>query len=427
MRLKLLLVILIILGLRLWLFFSSLPVYAEGQEITGTYTINSEPLFSGGRQSFRIKDDYMNTISVYTSTSPRYNYGDSVFIDGIFTINNYNGKNYYYINFPDIQISTYDKNILSESTSWIRKKAKTIYESHLPPISSSLLLGIIFGGKHGMPKDFEEKLQVTGAMHVIAASGMNVTFVAGFLISGLSSFLNRRHAVVITSLGVIYYMFLAGLEPSIMRAGIMALFAFGAAFLGKQYYGLFTLLLTLVILLLISPGLLVDVGFQLSFLATLGIILFKPGFFSLENVTDRGRTILKSLLDDVGTTVAAQIGAMPVLLSVFGTVGILSVLVNALVLWTIPVIMTFGAISLLASLIIEPIGVIFLYLCLPFLLIFEKVIIFFGNFGLVYEVGDLAWQVIAGYYFIMITVYLLIKKSCPEQNNFDSKSGIGRQ
>ncbi len=427
MRFKLLFLILIILGLRLWLYFSAVPEYDQGQVIKGIYKINSEPSFSAGRQNFSIKDEYLNSIKVYTSSSPRYNYGDTVFIDGIFTIKNYNGKDYYYINFPSIQNADKEINILTKSSNWVRNKAKTLYESHLPPVSSSLLLGIIFGGKHGMPQEFEEKLQVTGAMHVIAASGMNVTFVAGFLISGLSSFFNRRFAVMIASFGVIYYMFLAGLEPSIVRAGTMALLAFGAALLGKQYYGLFALLLTLIILLLISPALLVDVGFQLSFLATLGIILFKPGFFSFETVTDRSRTILKSLLDDVGTTIAAQVGAMPVLLSVFGTIGILSVLVNALVLWTIPVIMTFGAISLVAGLILEPIGVIFLYLCLPFLLIFEKIIIFFGNFGLVYEVGDLAWQVIAGYYFIMVTVYLVIKMSRSTRSDFDNQSDINKK
>lgn len=427
MRFKLLFLILIILGLRLWLYFSAVPEYDQGQVIKGIYKINSEPSFSAGRQNFSIKDEYLNSIKVYTSSSPRYNYGDTVFIDGIFTIKNYNGKDYYYINFPSIQNADKEINILTKSSNWVRNKAKTLYESHLPPVSSSLLLGIIFGGKHGMPQEFEEKLQVTGAMHVIAASGMNVTFVAGFLISGLSSFFNRRFAVMIASFGVIYYMFLAGLEPSIVRAGTMALLAFGAALLGKQYYGLFALLLTLIILLLISPALLVDVGFQLSFLATLGIILFKPGFFSFETVTDRSRTILKSLLDDVGTTIAAQVGAMPVLLSVFGTIGILSVLVNALVLWTIPVIMTFGAISLVAGLIVEPIGVIFLYLCLPFLLIFEKIIIFFGNFGLVYEVGDLAWQVIAGYYFIMVTVYLVIKMSRSTRSDFDNQSDINKK
>lgn len=421
MRLILSLIILLILGLRLWLYYSAVPEYTPGQKIKGIYKINSEPQFSNGRQHFRIKDEYSKSIKVYTSTSPRYNYADTVFIDGIFTIKNYKGTNYYYVNFPNIQTAGYEKNILTKSSDWIRNKARKLYESHLPPISSSLILGIIFGGKHGMPQDFEEKLQVTGAMHVIAASGMNVTFVAGFLITGFSSFLNRRFAVVFASVGVIYYMFLAGLEPSIVRAGTMALLAFGAALLGKQYYGLFALFLTLIILLLISPGLLVDVGFQLSFLSTLGIILFKPGFFSLEVITDRGRTILKTLLDDIGTTIAAQVGALPVMLSVFGSVGILSVLVNALVLWTIPVIMTFGAISLIAGLFIEPIGVIFLYLCLPFLLIFEKVIVFFGGLGLVYEVGDLAWQLIAGYYLIMVTVYLTIKKSRPARNIFDRR------
>lgn len=426
MRLKILILILVILGIRIWLYFSSIPEYKNGQELSGIYTVDSDPKFAAGKQSFRIKDEYLKFITINTSTSPRYNFGDRVFIDGLFTIKQFNGREYYYINFPNIQTVDYEKNILSESSAWVRKKAKTLYETHLPPVSSSLLLGIIFGGKHGMPESFEERLQVTGAMHVIAASGMNVTFVAGFLISGFSGFLNRRYAVILASLGVVYYMFLAGLEPSIVRAGTMALLAFGAALLGRQYYGLFALFLTLIILLMFNPALLTDVGFRLSFLSTLGIILFKPGFFSLEQLTGRGRTILKSLMDDVGTTIAAQIGALPVMLSVFGSVGILSVLVNAIVLWTIPIIMTFGVVALVAGLLIEPIGVIFLYMCLPFLLIFENVIVFFGNFGLIYEVSNFPWQSVAGYYLLMSALAIHLHKKSKinklTKNNTKEKS-----
>ncbi len=249
-------------------------------------------------------------------------------------------------------------------------------------------------------------------MHVIAASGMNVTFVAGALIYVIGSILKRQFAIVIAGFGIVFYMFLAGFEPSIVRAGIMAILAFGAGLIGKQYWGLFSLLSALYAMLLHSPRLLFDVGFQLSFLATLGILIIKPMLGGLWRFTKLGW-----LGEDIGTTVAAQIAVFPVLMSVFGKTGILSILVNGLVLWTVPFLMTFGALALITES-IPLIGQMFLYLCLPFLLFFEWVVNFFGSLGWVWEVEEFSWQLSAGYYLILIAIILLFKKKSKIRNNF---------
>src|SRR6185312_6794584 len=115
-----------------------------------------------------------------------------------------------------------------------------------------------------------------GVLHVIAASGMNVTFVSAALLFSLGLFLNRRNALLFGSLGIIFYLFLVGLQPSILRASIMGLLAFGAGLLGRQHIGIFALFVSGYVLLLWQPNFLFDVGFQLSFMATCGIMFMKP-------------------------------------------------------------------------------------------------------------------------------------------------------
>ncbi len=416
--------LLIFLGLRFWNFYKDLPEYYHGQKISLIAEIADEPEIVFGRQNFNIRDGYGTRIRVVSASSPLLSYGDRVSIDGFFTKKLYKGKNYLVLYFPKIQTLGLDDNILTKWAIWTRNKAQNDYERHLPPVSSSLLLGILFGGKHGMPDVFSEHLRVAGVMHVIAASGMNVTFVAGALIGVLGSIFNRQFAIVIAGFGIVFYMFLAGFEASIVRAGIMALLAFGASLLGKQYLGMYSLLVAFYLMLIYSPGLLFDVGFQLSFLSTLGIVIFRPHFVPLSG-TSRGRPHatenakgsslsnipgMTILSEDIGTTIAAQIAALPVLMSVFGSVGILSILVNALVLWTIPILMAFGALSLVLGLVVEPIGLVFLYLCLPFLLFFEQVVSFFGGFGWVWKVEEFPWQLSIGYYLVLLAIVLYLRK-----------------
>ncbi len=395
----------LLLGVRFWSYYRDFTEYRDGQGVRGVFVVNGEPQELYGRQSFKVKDKYGTSINVATVISPKYELGDKLFIDGLFTRSIYKGHFFLSINFPKIQMVDSDKNILTKSANWIKNKAQTLYEAHLSPTSASLLLGMIFGGKHGMDKSFEDDLRVTGVMHVVAASGMNVTFVAGAMMAVLGIFLKRQFVLVISGFGVVFYLFLAGFEESIVRAGIMALMAFGAGLFGRQYFGMYALGLTFYMMVFYNPSMLFAVGFQLSFLATLGILTVKPvldGFGAVKS--------LGSLGQDLTTTLAAQAGVTPVMLSVFGSVGMLSVPANMLALWVVPIVMTFGAIGLIAGIFFEPLGALFLYLSEPFLWYFEQVVSFFGGFGLNWVVDALPWEVVVGYYLVAVGILMFLKK-----------------
>ncbi len=391
-----------LLALRFFSFYHNQPQYYDGQQISLQVALQEEPEVTNHGQRFTIKTEKNQMLSVKTSTVPRYHYGDRLAIRGTLQVKkNPKGRTFFSLAFPKIQLARQATNPLIEASVWIRESSTRLYQETLPPTSASLLLGIVFGAKENFPSDFLEHLRTTGVLHVIAASGMNVSFFTGAVMFSLGTFLKRRSAIILSVFAVIFYSMLVGFEPSILRASIMAIIAFAASFFGRQQFAVFSLFVTGCVMLLWQPSFLFDVGFQLSCLSTLGILVIKP-WLPLRKLGGFG--------EDIGTTIAAQIATFPVLLGVFGRVGVLSVLVNALVLWTVPILMLLGSLAVLFGLIFVPLGKLFLFLSLPFLLFFEQIVSFFGSFGWNVEVTSFPWQLSLGYYLLLGSLVLIAQK-----------------
>jgi competence protein ComEC len=395
--------LILLLGLRFWFYYRDMPVYKTGDKARFVTTLMSEPEVSGGRQSFTVLDDKGTKISILSGGVLPYHYGDRLFIGGIFTVS----KKRYFIYYPTIQIINSDHNFLSQVDIYIKTHSKNLLNGSIPPVSSALLLGMVFGGRQGLPAVFTEKLRTVGVIHVIAASGMNVTFVAAALVSLFGRVMKRQYVLLVSILGVLFYAFLAGFEPSIVRATAMAIIAFGAALLGRQYFALVSLLFTGYVMLFYQPSNIFNIGFQLSFLSTLGILGIKP-LLPLQKYF---------LVEDIGTTLAAQLATFPVLFSIFGQYGVLSILVNACVLWTIPYLMIFGALAVVGGLVFVPLGQLFAWLSLPFLLYFEKVVSFFANLHWIWRVESLPVVFIFAYYFILVAIILTVKNLKSQKSN----------
>lgn len=398
MNLKLLAFLLIITCLRFNFFYRNQVEFINGQRISFETGILSQPQISGNRQV--LVANYKNQkIKVITSRFPEVNYGDFVRISG--NISNKSGRALMY--FPKIETINNSSNILQTSLkniNFLRQKLITLFSKTLPMPSSSLLLGIIFGIKEQMPKDFTNNLKISGVFHVIAASGMNVTLVGGFISLFFAFFLRRQIAIGLSILGIIFYAVLAGLEPSIVRASIMGILVFSAQILGRQVLAINGLALAGFGMLFIDPTIVSDVGFQLSFAATVGILYVKPLFGKREGI-----------MSEASTTIAAQVATLPILLANFGTYSVYSILVNGLVLWTVPILMMIGGVGAILGLILTPLGQLLIYLCYPLLLYFQAIVNFFGKAGGVLIVNDFPWQFAGGYYCLLISVLLLSKKN----------------
>lgn len=415
--------LLFILGLRFSLFYQNAPKYKEGQPVNFHLTLYSEPKIYGNLQNISFSQKGSKPIYITLPAYPVYHYLDTLNVSGKIAIKEIglsNQNNQPLENPKKSQIFTIanpkvmlvkNNNLPGFSLaliSSIRQKIITIFNRTLPPTSASLLLGILFGIKDSLPKSLLNDLRVSGVVHIIAASGMHVGIIGGFLCFFLSAFFKRRYALLLTILGIIFYALLAGLRPSIVRASIMGILVFSAQILGRQTLSFYSLFLSAYGMLFYSPSLIGDVGFQLSFLATGGIIYVRPLFVQ----TDRLKRIFnKSILgDSFSTTVSAQAATLPVLVSNFGIYSVWSSLVNLMVLWTVPVLMILGGIGAVLGLIFAPLGQILLFLTLPFLIYFEKTVSVFSSFGGVLEFNYFPWQISAGYYLILTSLVLVLRK-----------------
>jgi len=390
--------LLFVLFIRFCYFYSSQPKPVNGQKLSFEAEILSQPQIFGSQQSFSA--NYKNQkVKVVANRFPEINYGDFVAISG--DISSRDGRVLMY--FPKMERLDRTSGFLVsslKSINFLRQKIISIFSVTLPSPSSSLLLGIIFGIKEQMPKNFTDNLRTTGVFHVIAASGMNVTLIGGFISQFLAFFLHRRLAIGLSILGIVFYAILAGLEPSIIRASIMGIIVFSAQIIGRQSLASNSLFLTGAGMLFIDPSLFSDVGFQLSFTATAGILYIKPLM--------RGKG--KGFASEILTTIAAQIGTLPILLANFGIYSIFSILVNGLVLWTIPILMVIGGAGAILSLIFLPLGQILIGLCYPLLFYFEAVVNIFGRIGGVITIERFPWQFTAGYYCLLASILALFKR-----------------
>ncbi len=395
---------LVILALRFFFFYQNQPKFSDGQHVSFQATLLKEPQVFSRYQRLSANINSTQEVFITTSVFSQLHYGDTVVITGTLKERAISkNKTIMTMSYPKIQVvkdspSTPLRVFLAIS-SFIRQKAISLFEKTLPSTSSSLLLGIVFGIKESLTAEFAKDLRIAGVFHVVAASGMNVTFVGGFLSSLFGFFLKRQIAILASVIGITFYAVLAGLDPPIVRASIMGTLVFTGQLIGRQTLGAYGLFLSGFAMLFFSPNLIFDVGFQLSFLATLGLLYIRPVLEQGKNV----KTLLeKSIIGEgVLTTVAAQAATLPILVSNFGTYSLWSVVVNGLVLWTIPTLMVVGGVAALFGIMLPGLGQLILYLSFPFLLYFEKVIMFFGNIGGVVTAREVPWQLGLGYYFFL--------------------------
>ncbi|OGV91981.1 hypothetical protein A3A66_04635 [Microgenomates group bacterium RIFCSPLOWO2_01_FULL_46_13] len=303
-----------------------------------------------------------------------------------------------------------------------------IIKATLPEPHASLLAGIILGTKEKFPQDFYDQLITTGTLHIIAASGFNVTVVAKAVISLFTQFVRRRLATVLSILAILIYTVMAGMSEPVVRAAIMGSVSFLAQAFGRQYLAGWALFLSASVMALVNPSLLTNVSFQLSVAATAGIIWFEP---QLSRLLDRWlkiktRSSMQSapsrvvawamgiktqISTDLSTTLAATFAIIPITLIQFESISLISPLVNAMVLWLIPPLMFLGAVLAAAGLIWLPLAKLVALLTWPLLELFVQVINLWSQtpFALI-KISGLSWLFAAGYYFLLLDVIWLTSR-----------------
>ncbi len=272
--------------------------------------------------------------------------------------------------FPYLQLEGTNRgNIVLRGIYGLREKAYAFINQALPQPEAGLLAGIVLGIEKDIPADIERNFQNTGSAHIIAISGYNMTLLAGLVIAALRKRFSIGWTGILAILIIALYTILVGAAPAVMRAALMSSLAMGGHLIGRKNAGVFTLTLTVAGLCIFNPLYLWDAGFQLSVMATLGLVLYADRLSAWFEQT-AGRRLsplwVQRLKGPIGEyflfTLAAQITTLPTILYQFERFSFSSLIVNPLVLPVQPLVMIFGGLSVCAGLLVQPVGQLLAYL-----------------------------------------------------------------
>lgn len=330
-----------------------------------------------------------------------FNYRDYLLKDGIYAVMSY----------PKIELLDKDYNkgvwpfIYSNVLSFKSRLRQSIQNNFSIPYSS-ILEGMILGDNSAMDNDLKNKLNITGLRHIIAISGSHIVIISSILMSFfLMLGLWRSHAFYASVIFISLFIILSGFPASGVRAAIMGGIFLLAQKTGRKNESSRTIVMAAAVMLFFNPLLLLyDVGFQLSFLASMGIIHFSP-------VINRKIGFLKGELKNmVSMTFSAQIFTLPILVYNFGSISLVSFITNILILPATYLIMIFGFVSNLLGMISDILGWIFslpLWLLLTY---FIKVMDLFSGPWAAKTIENAHWSWVVISYLLLFFLVRYLKK-----------------
>jgi competence protein ComEC len=219
----------------------------------------------------------------------------------------------------------------------VKNRLLEIIYTSVPKAEADILNGLMLGNQRVIPDDVYDRFKITGTVHILAVSGMNVGLIGIFIFLVLKIFrVKKKAAAVITLLFITVFAVITGAGASIVRATVMGYVVLTGLILEKDTDLINSLSIAAFVLLLCNPSNIYDVGFQLSFLATFGIIYF------IDWVGVIFKNMPKWLSGTLASTIAAQLFLTPVMAVTFHQISVISVLANIFIVPLSGIISIFG-------------------------------------------------------------------------------------
>ncbi len=323
-----------------------------GEVLTISGRIDDEPLIKDFLMTFTLRTEENNFIRVGADKFGEYEYGDKVEVKGKlsaprnfksnggreFDYVNFLGKDGIYYEFKKAQVTILEKRnsknitgmLFSLKQNFLHNLQKVLGEPH-----AALAGGLVVGEKAALGKDLINDFRKAGLIHIVVLSGYNITIIAAS-IRRILSFLPRGPQIILGGIGIILFGILVGGGATVVRSCIMAIIALSGEMLRRDYNVMRALFIAGLLMLLENPLILLyDPSFQLSFLATLGLILLSsPLEKRITFITEKFG--MRSL---IASTFATQIFVSPYIFYMMGDFSLVGVIVNILVLPFIPLTM----------------------------------------------------------------------------------------
>ncbi len=332
--------------------------------------VKSNPELTDKYTKIEIETEDGNAL-LYTEKYTDYRYGDVVLVSGNFHVPedkgyaNYLKKNkiYYTSFYPEIEKIGRDASLFYGGLNSFRYKMKNNIQKSLPSPQSFLAEAMILGDRSSFSDDFNKKLSISGTRHITAISGMHIVIISSMLFLFFSFLkVSKKWSVGLSLLSIIIFIIFVGAPSSAVRAGIMGSIVLLTHIVYRKTQSLRIIFFVGAIMLAFNPLLLhYDLGFQLSFLAVIGILIFhspiKEKIIGVIKINKKNQFCKKSnflkekarwfieknerTIDLMVVTISAQILVTPLILYNFGHISILSIPANLIIVPLLQYIMPF--------------------------------------------------------------------------------------
>ncbi len=234
----------------------------------------------------------------------------------------------------------------------IRDFLDSQFFKYLPELSATLYSALLLGIREGLYQDLSGPFVKTGTAHILAISGLNVgivIFIVLFFLKGIG--IKRRPRLILSAIFIIFYSILSGMQSPVLRATIMALFIIFGFLIERELSIITSLALAAFLLLIFQPGYIFDIGFQLSFIAVLGMIFLSPMisqilerafliFFKNPKIFKKG--LIKILINTFAVSLAAYLSVLPLIVYNFNIITPSVILANMVVVPAFTLITALG-------------------------------------------------------------------------------------
>ena len=348
-------------------FFDNRVVVAEGLIVREPDRQIRNPRYSINVDKIEGKETVVGKILLMTKNYPAYNYGDRLRFecrlrrpasgpDQNFYYDKYLAKDGIFITcqFPKSlqKIGQQDSGVgyIYKFKDLVADRVNLLW----PEPESSFMAGILYGSRSGLPPDIKDAFAKTGIAHIVAVSGYNISVVTKlFLLLLLFVGLWRRQSFWVTLGALASFTLFTGASASVVRAAFMGGIVLVGEYIGRPSSIGTSLVVAATSMVALNPYILVwDIGFQLSFIATAGLVYISP---FLKNKLGKIATI-PFIGEVLIATLAAEVATLPLILYYFGQLSLVAPFVNLLVLWVIPWLMLGGFVAILASWLWYPLG-----------------------------------------------------------------------
>lgn len=225
----------------------------------------------------------------------------------------------------DIHLIKSEYSFFNSFSDTCREKTENLFRKFMSEENANTVLSVILGDVKYLDKDFYKDIQKTGLAHIFAVSGTHIVVIYAALLKFFSLIgISKRISWIISWLFLWIYGFVIGFPVTVLRSLLMFNFLFGSEVLYRKYNSINSLIVSALILLIVNPYYLFDVGFQLSYMAALCLLVYNQIIKSRFNIKNK-------ILNNLMLYVFVQVFALPIMSYYFNYVSIIGIIFNLLI------------------------------------------------------------------------------------------------